>query len=404
MLGFSVYAEETAKPAPATIDNPAIELDALRLQLKPLTAEELEAEATAWQNLVKEKATELSETRTATLTATDDQRTQLLEQAHLQTESRISIADRYRAVLLAWQAKGGDISTHEQYLKAVSAPSVSGSDATALITATKNWFRSKEGGLRWGINLLKFLGIMFAFSILARMTARVMEKLLLRTELSDLLKEFIENATRKIILILGFIIALASLEVNIGPLLAGIGVVGFILGFALQDTLSNFASGFMILLYHPYDVGNFVTVAGVSGSVESMNLVSTTLKTPDNQKVVIPNGKIWGDVITNTTGNKTRRVDLTFGIGYGDDLDKAQQILEDIVAQHEHILKIPEPVVRVHELADSSVNFVCRPWVKTSDYWTVYWDLIRTVKERFDQEGISIPFPQQDVYMHQVSS
>jgi len=191
--------------------------------------------------------------------------------------------------------------------------------------------------------------------------------------------------------------------VDVAPLLAGVGVVGFVLGFALQDTLANFAAGFMILLNRPYDVGNVVTAAGVTGSVESMSLVSTTLKTPDNQRIIVPNGSIWGGVIQNVTSQETRRVDLIFGCGYEDDISKAQAVLEDIVSSHELVLKDPAPVIRLHELADSSVNFIVRPWTKTSDYWAVYWDLTRTVKERFDSEGLSIPYPQQDVHMHQVA-
>jgi small conductance mechanosensitive channel len=191
--------------------------------------------------------------------------------------------------------------------------------------------------------------------------------------------------------------------VDVAPLLAGVGVVGFVLGFALQDTLANFAAGFMILLNRPYDVGNVVTAAGVTGSVESMSLVSTTLKTPDNQRIIVPNGSIWGGVIQNVTSQETRRVDLIFGCGYEDDIGKAQAVLEDIVSSHELVLKDPAPVIRLHELADSSVNFIVRPWTKTSDYWAVYWDLTRTVKERFDSEGLSIPYPQQDVHMHQVA-
>ena len=189
---------------------------------------------------------------------------------------------------------------------------------------------------------------------------------------------------------------------NIGPFLAAIGVAGFVIGFALQDTLSNFAAGLMILLYRPYDMGDFISAGGVKGTVRSMSLVATTLATPDNQNVVVPNGSIWGGVITNVTGNETRRVDLTFGIGYSDDMGKAEGVLRDLVSNHPLVLKDPEPVIKVHELADSSVNFVCRPWVKTSDYWQVYWDVTRSVKESFDKAGISIPFPQQDVYMHQV--
>jgi small conductance mechanosensitive channel len=160
----------------------------------------------------------------------------------------------------------------------------------------------------------------------------------------------------------------------------------------------------MILMYRPYDIGNFVNVAGVSGTVSAMTLVSTTLTLPDNQTVVIPNNSIWGGIITNVTGSETRRVDMVFGIGYDDDIAKAQSILEKIVKDHPLVLGSPEPVIRVNELADSSVNFVCRPWTRTSDYWAVYWDITRQVKEQFDQNSVSIPFPQRDVHVHQVSA
>jgi len=202
----------------------------------------------------------------------------------------------------------------------------------------------------------------------------------------------------------GFVLALSFLEVDIGPFLAAMGAAGFIIGFALQGTLSNFASGVMILLYQPFDLGDVVTVAGVTGSVESMTLVSTTVKTFDNQVLIVPNSKIWGEVITNITGSETRRVDLVFGIGYGDDIGKAEGVLKEILSKHELVLAEPEPLVNLAELADSSVNFNVRPWVKTSDYWTVFWDVTRQVKERFDAEGISIPFPQRDVHVHQITA
>ena len=160
----------------------------------------------------------------------------------------------------------------------------------------------------------------------------------------------------------------------------------------------------MILLYRPYDVGDVVSAGGATGKVTEMSLVSTTLTTPDNQIVVIPNNSIWGGVITNITGNPTRRVDLTFGIGYDDDIGKAISILKEMVEGHEKTLSEPAPTIEVGELADSSVNIVCRPWTKTSDYWGVYWDLMRKVKERFDAEGISIPFPQRDVHIHNTES
>ena len=157
----------------------------------------------------------------------------------------------------------------------------------------------------------------------------------------------------------------------------------------------------MILIYRPYDVGDLIEAVGTLGTVSQQNLVATTVQTLDNQTVIIPNGKIWGGVITNITHQKTRRVDLVFGIGYSDDIDKAERILNEIIASHELVLKSPEAMVKLHNLGESSVDFVVRPWVQTDDYWTVYWDVTREVKRRFDAEGISIPFPQRDVHVIQ---
>ncbi|HBP22662.1 MAG TPA: mechanosensitive ion channel family protein, partial [Planctomycetes bacterium] len=157
---------------------------------------------------------------------------------------------------------------------------------------------------------------------------------------------------------------------------------------------SNFASGVMILMYRPYDIGDFVQVAGVNGTVTAMSLVSTTLMTPDNQMVVVPNASIWGGIITNVTGSTRRRIDLVFGIGYDDDMAQAEALMREVVTAHPAVLSDPAPVIKVSELGDSSVNFICRPWVKTADYWDTKWDLTRQVKERFDAEGVSIPFPQ----------
>jgi small conductance mechanosensitive channel len=200
---------------------------------------------------------------------------------------------------------------------------------------------------------------------------------------------------------IGFIVALSALDVDIGPLLAMIGAAGFVVAFALQNTLSNFASGIMIMFYRPFDVDDVIEVAGISGKVSSLNLVTTTVTTFDNKRMVVPNNDIWGNIITNATASTERRVDMLFGIGYEDNIDLALQVLEEIVAAHSLVLTDPAPVIQLHELADSSVNFICRPWAKTSDYWTVYWDITRNVKERFDVEGLSIPFPQRDIHIYQ---
>ena len=199
---------------------------------------------------------------------------------------------------------------------------------------------------------------------------------------------------------LGILIGLSQLGVSLGPLLAGLGIAGFIVGFALQDSLSNFASGLMILIYRPFDVGDTVDVNGAFGTVRHMSLVNTTVLTYDNQTLIVPNNQVWQNIIKNLTDQKIRRVDMTFGISYGDDVEKAERVLHQIVTSWDRTLKEPEPMIHLHELGDSSVNFVVRPWVKTEDYWDTYWYITRQVKLRFDAEGITIPFPQRDVHLH----
>ena len=183
-------------------------------------------------------------------------------------------------------------------------------------------------------------------------------------------------------------VALSQVGFSLGPVHAGVGVAGFILGFALQDTLSNIAAGLMVLFYRPYDVGDLIEASGVTGKVSNMSLVSTTILTFDNQTMVVPNNKIWGDVIKNVTSQRTRRVDLGVGISYSDDIVKAERVLKDIVESDARVLIHPETIIKVNELGDSSVNFIVRPWVKTSDYWPVYWDLTRAVKLRFEASFI----------------
>ena len=168
----------------------------------------------------------------------------------------------------------------------------------------------------------------------------------------------------------------------------------------MQETLGNLAAGLMIMINKPFDVGDLVDTNGILGEVEAVSIVSTTVRTLDNQVVILPNSAVWGSIITNVTVSPIRRVDMVFGIGYGDDIETANKVLEDIVAAHPKILADPEPNIKVHELADSSVNFICRPWTKTEDYWDVYWDLTRQAKEKFDAAGVSIPFPQRDVHLY----
>ena len=403
--GASAESDKKSEPTPLTTNNPSISKEELGYRVEPLTKDDLSVEANGWLHVLKKQVAAVSEVQIKALTAEGDEKTQLLETANKLKEEQTALTDRLKVVIEELESKGGEIKDYESYIKAISGVEVDVSDASATWTVITGWLTSTEGGIRWAKNILFFLVIILISWILSKVVGKAVEKAVANiNSASALLKEFIVNISRKAIFIVGFVVALSMLEFNVGPLLAAIGAVGFIMGFALQGTLSNFAAGIMILIYRPYDVGDLVDVGGTLGKVDAMTIVSTTLRKPDNQKVVVPNNMIWGDIITNITGTSKRRVDFVFGIGYSDDIAKAQKILEDILANNESILKDPEPVVKVHELADSSVNFVVRPWVKTENYWDVYWDITRAVKERFDAEGVSIPFPQRDVHLHQIAS
>ena len=307
---------------------------------------------------------------------------------------------RYLLVLDALDSKGGDSKEMRLYADVLSGVRIDIADSNQLWLAAEAWFVSKEGGVRWLGNLIKFVVFLAFIFLLASIVGRITDAAIAKNRnLSKLLKSFISLTVRRIVLGVGFLISLSFIEVDIGPVLAMIGAAGLVIGLALQGTLSNFASGMLILIYRPFDVGDFISIDGVSGVVDSMTLLSTSVKTLDNQLLIMPNNNVWGTTINNVTGSTTRRVDLVFGIGYGDDMDKAIGILEALIKEHDKILKKPEYMIKVHELGESSVNLICRPWVKTEDYWDVYWDLTKRVKEEFDKQGVSIPFPQRDVHL-----
>ncbi len=405
LIGSAIGQEDT--PKPTTTGDVKVERSALELQLTPLTKDELTIEVEGWLDILKAKVVQVVKQESIVRTADAAQKSAVLDAAQLLENQRIEIVDRLTDTIEMYRRKAGDptkIADWQAYIASAKLGFGSGGVEAALI-GIQNWTLSPQGGIRWGLNILKALAILLAFKILGGILSRITRRTLTKfKKTSDLLRDFFVNAVRKVVFFIGLIIAMSMLEVPVGPFLAAIGAAGFVIGFALQGTLSNFASGIMILLYRPYDINEVVSVAGVTGKVEAMTLVSTSVLTPDNQTVIIPNNSIWGDVITNVTGKDTRRVDMVFGIGYSDDIDEAMRVIEEIVTAHELVLKDPAPVIRCHELADSSVNFAVRPWAKTSDYWDVYWDLTKSVKQRFDKEGISIPYPQQDVYVHQVAA
>ncbi len=260
----------------------------------------------------------------------------------------------------------------------------------------------KTTGLEFAMNLVTALVIFFVGRFIVRLLTRGMRKLMEKREVDQTLVTFVTNLVSMALLAFVIIAAIGALGVQTTSLIAILGAAGLAVGLALQGSLSNFAAGVLIVLFRPYKVGDWVEAAGVSGAVEEVQILTTVLKTGDNKRVIVPNGQIMDSIITNYSANDTRRVDMVFGVSYTDDLDKVRSTIEELVAADDRILEDPACTIAVSELADSSVNFVVRPWVNTADYWGVMFDLTEAVKKRFDSEGIAIPFPQQDVYLHKV--
>ena len=317
---------------------------------------------------------------------------------------RSALVSRFTVIIDELESKGGAVDSYKQYRKAVGALNVDVSDTSAFAKFATGWLASEEGGLKWAINGIKFIVILAFFYFIALVLGTGVSKITTKARrMSGLLRNFLNKTVQRGILFIGFLVAFDAINVPVAPLLAAIGAAGFVVGFALQGTLSNFASGLLILVYRPFDVGDAVEAGGTSGVINAMNLMYTRFKTWDNKSMIVPNNKIWGDTITNISGTDKRRVDMVFGISYSDSIDQAQAVLEKIVADHPLVLQDPAPNIKLNELGDSSVNFIVRPWVVPANYWSVYWDITRKVKEEFDQQGISIPFPQRDVYIHQQS-
>lgn len=454
---LAVAAEEdyTAK----TARNVDISYEDLNALLLPLTQAQLEVEAAAWQDVLARKVRQLSQleiqSRRANQTvgligqvgeqlkdgvaavlpagtpeagippvdsnagvskavdsnavdnsAADSNTQAVTAQANADLESKMAVMrveqgginKRFGMVLDALEKKGGDVKEQRLYLSAVSGIKLDVDNTSAALLALREWMRAEDGGMLLLINLLKFVAVIAFVIFLSRMVGRLTDRVISRRPVSMLLENFIKVGVRRTVFAVGFIAALPIIGINVGPVLALIGAAGLVIGLALQGTLSNFASGVLILIYRPYDMNDAITVAGVSGIVSTMNLLYTTIKTFDNQLITIPNNSVWNDTIINITGSATRRVDLVFGISYADDFGQAQEILHGILAQHPKVLDTPAPNIRLNELADSSVNLICRPWANTADYWDVYWDVMESAKREFDKQGISIPFPQRDVH------
>jgi len=252
----------------------------------------------------------------------------------------------------------------------------------------------------WGIRIAVALAIFIIGRWIARAIVRFAERMMGKARLDAMLVTFLGNIFYTVLLLVVVIATLDQLGVQTTSLLAVFGAAGLAVGLALKDSLANFSSGVMLIIFRPFKVGDLIEAAGITGIVEEVRIFNTLFRTGDNREIIVPNSHIYSGPIVNVSARPTRRIDMVFGIGYEDDIRKAKQLIEAAFAADERILKDPAPAVAMAELADSSVNFNVRPWVKSGDYWAVRSDLMERIKLSFDENGISIPYPQQDVHMH----
>lgn len=274
-------------------------------------------------------------------------------------------------------------------------------DFEAFYLATIKWLKASAPGFL--ANVLVFFVILLLGKILISGTLRVSRSLIRRSKrASELIERFILNVVHKILWVLVLMVGLSQLGIDMGPMIAGLGVGGFIIGFAFQETLGNFAAGMMLMINEPFKVGDWIEAAGAAGSVSDVNIMASTLTTGDNRVITIPNRKVWGDKIVNFSAMDLRRLDLTVGIAYSADIELAVKTIEGLLDANAKVVTDPKPVIAVNELGDSAVSLIVRPWCGTADYWPLRFELIRAIKEILDAEGIEIPCPQVELHIKKV--
>ncbi len=393
-----------------TAVEPTVPVSALTILLRPLTVDQLQHEIAAWQGLVQATVTELgvvqlqlrriadleaaeaagTEPPPSTLLGADvstADRTALGERAGELQARRGALLERLALVLDDYETKGGDATTFRLYADAVSGIQVDWTDPRSAWATIRAWAVSDEGGIalaqRVGIFLAVIVGAYFAG--LAFSWALAAGFALSRTG-SQLLRRFVVRWSRRLVFFVGALIGLSALGVNVTPLVAALGAAGFVVGFALQGTLSNFASGLLIMTQRPFDVGDSITAAGVTGTVDRVSLFSTHITTFDNSHLIVPNNAIWSSVITNATAADTKRLDLGFEVKTGLPVEEAERALLAVLEAHPKVLTEPAPVVRMDAFTDDGYKLVCWPWVKTAEAGEVRWDLIRAAEQRLRAE------------------
>jgi len=253
----------------------------------------------------------------------------------------------------------------------------------------------------WGIKIIAAIAIFVIGRMIARIIIKAIKKIMGKAMLEKTLQDFLASIIQTVLMVIIVIAVLEQLGVDTTSVLAVFAAAGLAIGLAFKDTLSNFAAGIMLILFKPFKVGDYIEAAGTAGSVESIRIFNTVMRSGDNREITVPNSQIYSGIITNFSARDTRRIDLVIGIGYDDNIALAKNTITDIVNKHENILAEPEPVILVAELGESSIDIAVRPWVKSADYLTTKADLLQTIKETFDDKGITIPYPQRDLHMIQ---
>jgi small conductance mechanosensitive channel len=270
---------------------------------------------------------------------------------------------------------------------------------TSIDEVSQIWVQAQDVVAVWGLKVVAAIAIFIIGRWVAKAVRSGVRRMMTKANVDSIIIGFVSSMTYIALLAFVVIAALGQLGIQTTSFIAILGAAGLAVGLALQGSLANFAAGFLMIIFRPFKVGDFIEGAGVAGVVEAIHIFTTTLKTGDNKLIIIPNAKLSGDNITNYSAQETRRVDMTVGVAYDADLSVVRNVLIDIIGKEERALKDPAPLVAVAELADNSVNFVVRVWTKTGDYWGVKFDMTETIKNRFDAEGIGIPFPQRDIHI-----
>ncbi len=402
------------KPSLPTVTDkdPNISLELLEVLLKPLPQDNLQAEADAWFALVKAKAEEISDKEVAIQQQAGQEaisgEVDTEREENIVTVSQLEIeqsnlVNRFTTVLDALDAKGGDTTTYRQYVGVVSGIKFNLTDAESLGLRFTTWVTSPEGGIRLGFNLLKFVGILIVAIVVAPKLGRLADSALARvTNISNLFRDFIVVIVKRGVLVIGALLALASLGVNLGPILAVVGGASFVLAFALQSNLGNFASGIMLLLNKPFDVGDEVKVGGYWAYVDSISLASTKLKAFSGSIVTLPNNTVWGSDIINYTHADTRKFMISIYVKFTQDLEEIKKIWLDIASSHPKVLKDPAPGwFPWNSHYEYYISVGLSAWIPTEDFWPVYVELLKAIQMGLQEANIELAAPQQNIKLYQ---